>query len=371
MSVFFRVDINIVGMVLLGLIFTIAFRRLDKQDLLNKMFLKLSLIIMLQLFFETVTCVINRRPELWLIPLSNVLHICLYSVATFLTYCWLILIKNILITGRKSFTKTDKLLFLPVVINLVITLLSPKYKLVFYISESNVYHRGAFFVVSSVITYSYLLYGLVLILINKRKMLKQDFILFHVFAVLPLIGGLIQTLFYGVLLMWSSVAFSLIILFIFLQQRMIQIDDLTGAWNRSSFDYYIAKKLQQNGIKMGMIYVDIDGLKQINDEYGHLEGDYAIKTIIQMIRSVIRKSDVIVRMGGDEFIVIMENASHEILEHTIRRIKACLDGYNKKGEKSYRLMCSFGADVLSSGSDSIEQFLRHIDDLMYQDKKMK
>lgn len=77
MSVFLRIDINIVAIVLLGTVVLIAYNRLDKQDKLNKVFLSTSLIILLETFFETITCIINGRPEQWLIPVS-VFCICVY-----------------------------------------------------------------------------------------------------------------------------------------------------------------------------------------------------------------------------------------------------------------------------------------------------
>lgn len=372
MSVFLRVDINIVAMVLLGLVYAIAYRRLDKQDLLNKVFLRVSLIIFLQLLFETLTCVINKRPEQFLIPVSLFLHVCLFTTAPVLTYCWLLLIKNVLDFKTTGLRKSDVVLMIPVVINIVLSVLSPFYKFAFYIDDANVYHRGVFFTLTAAITYFYFVYGLILIMKNKRKMVRQEFIIFHIFGIIPMIGGVVQALFYGALLMWSSVAFSLLILYMLLQQRMVQLDDLTGAWNRNSFEGYISKSIKQSGNqKIGLIYVDIDRLKQINDAYGHLEGDFAIKAAINAIRSVIRKNDVIVRMGGDEFVIILNGATEAALNCTISRIEAALEEYNKNTGKAYKLECSFGADVFHTDYDSIDKFLHHIDSLMYCNKKKK
>jgi diguanylate cyclase (GGDEF)-like protein len=372
MSVFLRIDINIAALVLLGILYFIASRRLDSQDMLSKAFLRASLIILLELFFETCTCVINKRPELWLIPVSVVLHVLLFVAGPVLTYLWYTLVKNMIVSERQGLTWADKILLIPAWLNAVLTLLSPQYKLYFFIDGSNIYHRGEIFWLFSVITYFYFLYGSLLIFKSRRKLVRQEFILLHVFSILPMIGGLVQTLFYGPLLMWSSTAFSLVIFFIFLQQRMVQLDDLTGAWNRSAFESYMLKNIKQNGsAKSGIIYVDIDGLKIINDEYGHVEGDFALKTTIRIIRNAIRKNDLVVRMGGDEFIIILNCATEEVLETTTSRIEASLMEYNKRAGKSYKLACSFGADVFNSDFKNFEQFLDHIDSLMYENKRMK
>ena len=88
MNVFLRVDINIVAMILLGIIAMIAYKRLDLKDQLNRAFLITSLIVILELFFETSTCVLNRRPELWAAPVSTILHFFLFVAGPILTYSW-------------------------------------------------------------------------------------------------------------------------------------------------------------------------------------------------------------------------------------------------------------------------------------------
>ncbi len=372
MDVFLRIDINIMAMVLLGLVSLNAYKRLDRQDLLNKVFLIVSLIIIVQLFFETATCIINKRPEQWLIPISVFLHICLFTVAPILTYYWYFFIKHLVGSDEATVKKSNIILLIPVIVSIVLTLLSPIYNFSFYIDSLNVYHRGPFFNINAAITYLYIIYGFILIVKNRRKIVKQEFVPLCIFSALPMIGGLVQTLFYGTLLMWSGTAYSLVIVYIFLQQRMVHLDALTGVWSRGSFDYYISQRLKQkNNDKFGVIYFDIDRLKNINDSYGHVEGDLAIKTSIAIIKNVIRKNDIIVRMGGDEFLIILDFESNADLEKTINRINASFSEHNKNSGKGYKLECSFGADIFNSDYSSIEQFLRHVDNLMYENKRDK
>lgn len=373
MSVFLRVDINIVAMVLLGEISFIAYKRLDRQDTLNKVFLRISLIIILQLFLETATCIINKRPEQWLIPISIVLHICLFIGSPILTYFWYLLVKNMVLPDGNSVSRNNFLFLLPVILVILLTVLSPIYKLVFFIDRSNVYHRGQFYLVVTAATYFYIVYGIGLIVINNKKIVKQNLVPLFISGVLPIVGGVVQTIYYGPLLMWSSTAFSLVIVYVFLQERMVHLDDLTGVWNRGSFDYHISKRIMKKGFdKFGIVYLDIDGLKEINDSYGHLEGDYALKVSVSLIKDIIKETDVIARMGGDEFIIILNSESNEDLKQTIEKIEESFSNFNKNSAKKYKLECSFGADIFSSNTySSIEQFLHHIDTLMYENKKQK
>jgi diguanylate cyclase (GGDEF)-like protein len=371
MTLFLRIDINIIAIVLLGITLLIARKRLDKQDKLNETFLNICFIIMLEILFETLTCVINTNPNQNLIWISVFLHMCLFATAPFLSYFWYTFIYHWMVPGGFVPQKNKIALLIPVIINFIITILSPFYNFIFYIDSLNKYHRGDLFVVSAGITYFYLIFSFILIIKKRKKILQEEFVPLIAFGILPVIGGILQTLFYGILLMWSFCAFSLIIVYLFLQQRIIQLDTLSGAWTRGSFDGYISRKVRFNGSeKFGVIFVDIDGLKYINDRFGHLEGDYAIKTAIGLIKNTLRKTDIIARFGGDEFVIILDCDSKCFLEKTIDRIRLCFTQYNEQSDKDYTLGCSFGADIFNSET-SIEQFLYHVDNLMYYNKNQK
>jgi diguanylate cyclase (GGDEF)-like protein len=186
---------------------------------------------------------------------------------------------------------------------------------------------------------------------------------------LPIVGGIIQALFYGTLLMWSSAAFALIFVFIYLQERMIHLDALTGAWTRKSFDYFMSRKLAQKEIEpFGGVYFDINNLKKINDQFGHLEGDHALKQAVAHVKGLIGHVDVVARLGGDEFVVIILKSDEERLINLVKDFKLALSVYNDHSGKEYKLSCSYGYGIYSSDFKSIEQFLRYIDHKMYESK---
>ncbi|MDX9871044.1 MAG: GGDEF domain-containing protein [Clostridia bacterium] len=372
MSVFLRVDINIAAFILLSVVLVIAYQQLDRQDLWNRRFLSTSLIVLFALFFETMTCIINKRPELWLMPVSVFMHLGLFITGPILTYSWYVLIHSWIIPKLAIPKKKHLLMLLPVIINFFIIALSPFFGWVFFINSANVYQRGPLFSVSAIITFFYLFCALLLILKHRKKIVKQEVFSLFIVVILPLLGGILQSLFYGLLFIWSSSAFALVITYNLLQQRLIRLDSLTGAWARESFLYFISQKIKRGtDTRFGAIYLDLDKLKEINDEYGHLEGDDALKTTIRLVKSLLRKTDVIARLGGDEFIIIVDCESPEILEKMIARIRSKLKEYNEKSGKGYKLECSFGADIFDAAYTNVEQFLHHIDSLMYSNKKGK
>jgi diguanylate cyclase (GGDEF)-like protein len=115
---------------------------------------------------------------------------------------------------------------------------------------------------------------------------------------------------------------------------------------------------------------DIDGLKKINDTYGHHEGSDAIIELSKILRKIFRDSDVIARLGGDEFTVLIINAAKQVQEMIAERLQKSLDEHNLQSEKPYKLSASAGLTAISFDSrDSIEEIIKQADMKMYEHKR--
>lgn len=370
LAIFLRIDINLISMLMLGLVFLIAYKRLDLKNILNRVYLATILVVMTLLFVEAFTCVINLRPEPIWIPVSYILHMLLYIIAPILSSAWYFLIRNMMTTNVKITNNHKIFIMIPIVVNALMTLTAPLNGLYFYVTQANVYSRGELFFIPVILTYGYLLLGLIYIFLNKKTIVIQEYLLLITFSIIPILGGIVQYFNYGVLMMWSSAAFALIFVYIYLQERLIHLDLLTGTWTRKSFDFYITKKLKQKSIEpFGGIFFDVDNLKSINDQYGHAEGDEAIKEVIERVRGLVTQNEIIARLGGDEFIIISNSNDVERLKNLISDIELSFSVFNENKVKPYPLSCSFGYGVYSEEFKSIDQFLRFIDYRMYQDKK--
>ncbi|MGD9605275.1 MAG: diguanylate cyclase [Bacilli bacterium] len=372
MNSYYRVDVNFVSAIILAIIVLVAFKRLDRKDKLSRAFFHTSIIIIFQLIVEAITCLINTRQESWVFLSANIFHILLFITAPALTFYWYILLRKLINPSdvmKKSFLL---IIAIPFIVNVVLTLLSPFLHLVFYIDSANVYHRGDFFVISAIIAYSYLIYGLIRITRKSHNIMRRDLYLMYLSTIMPIIGGLLQSFIYGILLMWSSVAFALIIVYIFLQQRLVHLDNLTGTWSRESFDFYINEKSRNlSNQEFGAIYLDLDDLKEINDRHGHFEGDLALQEVAKLLKSTINSNDIIARIGGDEFIIISDVTNVTDIDNLDKKIHESFSLYNDVSIKPYHLGISTGADIFDKRFSTIEQFIRHIDQLMYQQKHLK
>jgi len=152
-------------------------------------------------------------------------------------------------------------------------------------------------------------------------------------------------------------------------------DDLTGLYNRRGFltfaDHNI-KAAERRREEALLILIDVDGLKQINDAYGHNIGDQALIDTAAIIRQTFRNSDVTARVSGDEFVALTSDSDGNGAESIRKRLYENVDAHNAKGMRPYRLSVSFGIANHAPGSQcSIDRLLVKADELMYNEKHGK
>ncbi|HET7288998.1 MAG TPA: diguanylate cyclase [Thermodesulfobacteriota bacterium] len=152
-------------------------------------------------------------------------------------------------------------------------------------------------------------------------------------------------------------------------------DELTGLYNRRGFltfaDHHI-KAAERRKESVLLILIDLDGLKQINDAYGHNIGDQALMDAAQVIKQTFRSTDVTARISGDEFVVVTTDSDGNGQESIKRRIEEKLKEYNSKGIKPYHLSFSYGVATFDpQDPSSIDRLLVKADELMYLNKNNK
>lgn len=373
MSVFLRIDIDLVAALYLCIILSFALRRLDHQDAFNQTFFRFCVLIITACFVEALTCVINQQSSPFYRILSTVLHMFLFISPPVLTCYWFLISKMLTTQGNISDIRFRGPLMIPILVNLIILILTPFFNLVFYIDEAGVYHRGPLYAFVVILGYVYLLMSFLVLIKRRKNLVTTDVRFLLIFCLLPMIGELLQGLFYGILMMWPCTALALSILYLYLQERMVQTDYMTGAWTRYSFEFCLASKLKSHqNAPFGVIYVDIDNLKNINDQFGHLEGDIAIRATVDTIKSTLRKGDSIARLGGDEFGIVLNLQTQAELNAVVERIGKAIERYNHSSNKPYQLSLSLGAEVfLEQAHESVESIINRVDHLMYLIKQQK
>lgn len=156
-------------------------------------------------------------------------------------------------------------------------------------------------------------------------------------------------------------------------QRFLELsnhDELTGVLNRRGLEPKLREfslKVMNPSYRFCVMSVDMDGLKFINDTYGHAEGDTAIRSLAQILSKTLRHVDVVARVGGDEFNIYLDTNQQSEVEEFLHKVYDEIDKYNLTSHRPYRLSASFGYDFCSFDK-RLSEAQRSADNAMYEEK---
>lgn len=147
------------------------------------------------------------------------------------------------------------------------------------------------------------------------------------------------------------------------------LDPLTSAYTRKVGDKRFQDMIDQRHVSDNCVgFVDLDGLKQINDNYGHTEGDFAIKAVASILMSTIRDTDWVVRYGGDEFLILFKDCTEPGAAKIIARMYDQLNDINNSINKPYEIQFSAGLTHIDKDMDNIQMIVDIVDEKMYKNK---
>jgi diguanylate cyclase (GGDEF)-like protein len=155
--------------------------------------------------------------------------------------------------------------------------------------------------------------------------------------------------------------------------HLANTDMLTGAFNRRAGLLLLEAQMKQanrDKTQLTIVFVDIDNLKTVNDKYGHNEGDELITAVSNGIGQVLRASDTLCRIGGDEFLIILPKCNKEQADQTWNRVVDIFDHYNKSNSKPYEICASYGfAEYPPEKEMPLDEFISLADREMYKCKQ--
>ena len=155
-------------------------------------------------------------------------------------------------------------------------------------------------------------------------------------------------------------------------ERLTLADDLTGLYNRrglTAFGEQALYRSRRDGTAVALLFLDLDGLKKINDTFGHGAGDDALRALAEIIGSTTRESDIAARIGGDEFCILLFDDAGASVDHVTKRIRDAAGAARETYSLPTALSISIGTlriDARTPGS--IDELLAEADKSMYSEK---
>lgn len=364
-------EINIFAFIIIAVIYLNIRKRMDKHMPEHNLFFIILVLNALILMMDSLMWLLDKQAGFPVRVIYLAATAAYYILNPVICMVWTCYTDYEIYGDFKRLKRMRIFLLIPVVINTVFSVLSLFGNYSFYIDADNAYHRGRLFLILAGSSYSYLIYTLLMILASRQKISRKKYLTLLGFVLPPFIGGILQSLFYGLSLIWVCSTISVLVIYINLQNTQLNTDYLTGLYNRRQLDYYLREKEYGNASRMMMgIMLDLDSFKKINDQYGHFAGDQALEFTADILKKSFGKNDFIARYGGDEFLVVIDVDEHTDITQIIEKVNKNLEQFNSQHIASYQLNLSMGYDVFDCRSDSsVKVFLKHIDSLMYENKK--
>ncbi len=269
-----------------------------------------------------------------------------------------------------GYRRKFKLLVIPIGIMLVLSFVNMVTP-VFFSYDNFVYKRTPLYNLTLLVPIAYIVYGGVVLYLSKAKN--------RIYRELPIIrllvpiviAHVIEWMFIAICVIPLSHVIVLLILLMSKENLRGAEDDLTGLYVRRELLNYLDKVARStHQMPLIGIMMDVDHFKEINDTFGHVVGDHALKTFAQIITKNMPYNGIGFRYAGDEFVILLENSNLDAAQQLVHRLNEDLQAHMQQAKYEYTFTVSTGTTMWEQ-NDSVQTFISRLDKAMYQDKMSK
>ena len=279
---------NIIGIVLIGVLIVCNLWRFQSKSRANRNLLMMMFLALISCIADPISYTMKGLPGTFPKVLVYATSTYLFAANMLAVFFWVRFLSFHLNGGMSR--RSGTILNFVVGIGLALLFVNFFVPVVFYIDENNLYSRTNLYFVYLVIDYMLVVNSLVTYYKSKAKGGFLKFFPIWVYIVPIFIGGVIQSLFYGISVVPTSIAVSIAGVLASLQNEMIYRDELTGLFNRSYMQYLLKKYIKRPKLNITGIMIDLNGFKHINDEFGHAVGDEALLMTARILKSAVNNA---------------------------------------------------------------------------------
>lgn len=371
----YYLEINAISLIILAILFNNERKKLGKtaeQRSFNLIIVSVIAIVI----FDSIMWAVSGQDFIGAKTIHWISACFYYLLNCFVPFTWFFYVVVYCNLYQRYFKTNRKyILFLPLLINTLLTCINYFTHWIFYINDRNIYIRGSLFIMTVILGFSYLVMATFVVVRRYRKETfieeKSKMKTMLMFMVLPAAGAIAQMWIFGASLVWIGATLALLMVFVNIQNSQITTDLLTGLNNRYQFNRYLGKAFVNDEEREndGLILIDVNNFKSINDSYGHLVGDEALIIVSTILKKCCNKhKSFLARYGGDEFIVVCNDYDHQEL---IYLINDKMNEFNDTTSKKFKLTLSIGYAAFKDKSiNTVDELIAKADKEMYANKKI-
>ncbi|MEE0955421.1 MAG: GGDEF domain-containing protein [Eubacterium sp.] len=294
----------------------------------------------------------------------------LFLLDPFVQFMWLLYAASKIEVDFKNLRKWIWPVGIVELSNIVVIFLNIRTGWIYKVATDDAGTRGPYFLVRAAIMILIVPYVEYFLFHFRKRLTVQNFMWLVLFPAVPMIGGIFQAAIPDFPALENvGMVIALLTLYIFVQDHDSNTDSLTGCGNRRILDIRLDKHIEEGRKDFGLLMIDVDQFKQINDTYGHAQGDMALQILASLLMNRFGRSNRVARYGGDEFCVVVYTESQEELDAEIEKLRLSLESFNRLNRLPYRLEISIGSAIYHHGTgESAGDFVKRVDRAMYIEK---
>lgn len=364
---FITFDINYYSALLLIVLLVTIYLKRDVYSFSSKMFKIIIITNIAMLILEIFSWTYDGVEGQLAMYLNYTFNFCLILLTPVISCFWATYIDHKIFNSLERIKRRHYYLY-PFLIGVFLSVINITTPILFSISEDNVYSREPLIWINAITMYLLLLY-IIALTFKNRKLVNQEVALgVTIFMILPAVGAAIQIVYLGLFLIWPMMALGVIVAYIFLETTGTSRDHLTKLFTRLKSDEYI-KNLIDRQTEFAIIMIDLDNFKELNDTYGHAEGDRVLQIFGIILMNVFDKNSLVSRFGGDEFLIITNTYTEKELIEFKKLIYDELSNTIYLNEHLKSLKFSYGYSCFIKGDvKTMDHLIVEADDFMYKDK---
>lgn len=356
---------NGTGIFILLILLFVSHRSILRDRSEDRVYSTMCFGVMMGCFCEALSYTIDGRPFPGARFLNYLTNTYLYSFNMLLPLAMVFYVNLGLYGKPERIQKKYKVQIIVALFMISLNVINWFVPIIYDISPENVYSRRPLSYLFYVAIVYYFITAYVLENRYEKENGTRSFFNINIFLIPISLGVGLQFMFYGLSLAWLSSAIGLVGLYMMQQNEIAYIDPLVDTFNRQYFNLVVSSWAKPGNSFTGLM-ADIDDFKNINDTYGHSEGDKALQKITDILKSSRKDNEVVFRFAGDEFIVLHKTPSADGMKAYIDEVKRKLEEFNKDSS-TYKLSISYG--VSDFENMDIDAFMKEMDNKMYAMKR--